>query len=96
VSITAYVVGVPRADATIELPGGPLVFRAKALRGLIMGASRFKEDIPMLARLYEQGRLLLDELIAERIDLDDVNAGYDLLRTGAAARSVVTFTHTER
>jgi S-(hydroxymethyl)glutathione dehydrogenase/alcohol dehydrogenase len=88
---TAYVVGVPASDATIEIPGGPLVFRSKGLRGLIMGASRFKEDIPMLARLYEQGRLLLDELIAERIDLDDVNGGYDTLRTGAAARSVVTF-----
>jgi S-(hydroxymethyl)glutathione dehydrogenase/alcohol dehydrogenase len=88
---TAYVVGVPAADATIEIPGGPLVFRSKGLRGLIMGASRFKDDIPMLARLYEQGRLLLDELIAERIDLDDVNGGYDTLRTGTAARSVVTF-----
>jgi S-(hydroxymethyl)glutathione dehydrogenase/alcohol dehydrogenase len=88
---TAYVVGVPSADATIEVPGGPLVFRSKGLRGLIMGASRFKDDIPMLARLYDQGRLLLDELVAERIDLDDVNAGYDLLRTGTAARSVVTF-----
>ena len=88
---TAYVVGVPSADATLEIPGAPLVFRSKALRGLIMGASRFKDDIPMLARLYEQGRLLLDELVAERIDLDDVNAGYDLLRAGTAARSVVTF-----
>jgi S-(hydroxymethyl)glutathione dehydrogenase/alcohol dehydrogenase len=88
---TAYVVGVPRADATIEIPGGPMVFRSKGLRGLIMGASRFKEDIPMLARLYQQGRLLLDELVAERIDLDDVNGGYDTLRTGAAARSVVIF-----
>ena len=88
---TAYVVGVPASNATIEVPGGPLVFRSKGLRGLIMGASRFKDDIPMLARLYEQGRLLLDELIAERIDLDDVNGGYDTLRTGTAARSVVTF-----
>jgi S-(hydroxymethyl)glutathione dehydrogenase/alcohol dehydrogenase len=88
---TAYVVGVPAAGVSLEVPGGPLVFRSKALRGLIMGASRFKEDIPMLARLYLQGRLLLDELVAERIGLDDVNHGYDTLRTGVAARSVVTF-----
>ena len=88
---TAYVVGAPPANATIELPGMPLVFRAKGLRGLLMGVSRFKDDIPMLAGLYQEGRLLLDELVAERIGLDDVNAGYDLLRTGTAARSVVTF-----
>jgi S-(hydroxymethyl)glutathione dehydrogenase/alcohol dehydrogenase len=88
---TAYVVGVPAAEATIEVPGAPLVFRSKGLRGLIMGASRFTRDIPVLARLYLQGRLLLDELVAERIDLGDVNAGYDLLRGGTAARSVVVF-----
>ena len=88
---TAYVVGVPATGATIELPGGPLVFRQKGLRGLIMGSSRFTEDIPMLARIYLEGRLELDALVAERIDLDDVNAGYDTLRTGTAARSVVTF-----
>jgi S-(hydroxymethyl)glutathione dehydrogenase/alcohol dehydrogenase len=89
---TAYVVGVPAAGVSIEVPGGPLVFRSKGLRGLIMGVSRFKDDIPMLAELYLQGRLLLDELVAERIALDDVNRGYDTLRTGVAARSVVTFT----
>jgi S-(hydroxymethyl)glutathione dehydrogenase/alcohol dehydrogenase len=88
---TAYVVGVPATGATIELPGGPLVFRQKALRGLIMGSSRFTDDIPMLARLYLEGRLELRALVAERIALDDVNAGYDTLRTGTAARSVVTF-----
>jgi S-(hydroxymethyl)glutathione dehydrogenase/alcohol dehydrogenase len=88
---TAYVVGVPAAGVTIELPGGPVVFRQKALRGLIMGSSRFTDDVPMLARYYLQGRLELDALVAERIDLDDVNAGYDTLRTGTAARSVVTF-----
>ena len=88
---TAYVVGVPATGATIELPGGPLVFRQKGVRGLIMGSSRFTEDIPMLTRIYLEGRLELDALVAERIDLDDVNAGYDTLRTGTAARSVVTF-----
>ena len=88
---TAYVVGVPAAGVAVEVPGAPLVFRAKGLRGLIMGASRFKDDIPMLASLYLQGRLLLDELVAEHLSLDDVNAGYDTLRTGTAARSVVTF-----
>ena len=56
-----------------------------------MGASRFNDDIPMLAELYLQGRLQLDALVAERIGLDDVNRGYDTLRTGTAARSVVTF-----
>ena len=88
---TAYIIGVPAADATIEIPGGPMVFRQKAIRGLIMGSSRFTDDIPMLARLYLQGRIELDALIEEHIALDDVNAGYERLRAGTHARSVVTF-----
>jgi S-(hydroxymethyl)glutathione dehydrogenase/alcohol dehydrogenase len=87
----AYVVGVPAAGVAIELPGAPLVFRQKGLRGLIMGSSRFTDDIPMLARLYLEGRLELDALVSERIALEEVNAGYDTLRTGASARSVVMF-----
>src|SRR5213079_2735117 len=86
---TAYVVGVPAAGATIEVPGGPLVFLQKALRGLIMGSSRFTDDIPVLARFYLEGRLELEAVVAERIELDDVNAGYDTLRAGTSARSVV-------
>jgi S-(hydroxymethyl)glutathione dehydrogenase/alcohol dehydrogenase len=45
----------------------------------------------MLASLYLRGKLKLDELIAERITLDEVNAGYAKMRTGEQARSVIMF-----
>ena len=54
-------------------------------------AGRFKHDIPMLAGLYLQGRIKLDELISHRITLDEVNEGYERMRVGADARSVVIF-----
>jgi len=56
-----------------------------------MGSNQFKRDIPMLANLYLQGRLKLDELVAAQITLDDVNAGYDAMRRGTEARSVIVF-----
>ena len=48
-------------------------------------------DFPRLVELYQQGRLLLDELVAERIPLEEVNEGYERMKTGEAARSVIVF-----
>ncbi|GIS89723.1 hypothetical protein CM1200mP19_0540 [bacterium] len=48
-------------------------------------------DFPYFVELYQQGRLLIDELVAERITLAQVNEGYDKMRTGDQARSVITF-----
>ena len=45
----------------------------------------------MLATLYLRGMLKLDELIAERITLAQVNEGYAKMRTGEQARSVILF-----
>ena len=88
---TAYLVGVPPVGESIQLPGTAMLMLAKGLQGLFMGASRFKRDIPMLATLYLRGKLKLDELIAERITLAQVNEGYARMRTGEQARSVILF-----
>jgi len=45
----------------------------------------------MLAQAYLDGRLMLDELITQRIRLDAINQGFSALRDGKAIRSVVTF-----
>jgi S-(hydroxymethyl)glutathione dehydrogenase / alcohol dehydrogenase len=39
---------------------------------------------------YLQGRLNLDDLISERIRIEDINAGLEKL-SGELARSVITF-----
>lgn len=88
---TAYMVGLPAMGTAIELPGTAMVLQHRGLQGLFMGANQFKRDIPMLANLYLQGRLLLDELVAARIGLDDVNAGFDAMRRATEARSVIVF-----
>ena len=88
---TAYLVGLPAAGANIELPGTPMVLQGRGLQGLFMGSNNFKRDIPLLANLYLQGRLKLDELVAAKIDLEQVNAGYAAMRRGTEARSVIVF-----
>jgi S-(hydroxymethyl)glutathione dehydrogenase/alcohol dehydrogenase len=88
---TAYLVGLPPVGSTIQLPGAQTLLLGKGLQGLFMGSNRFKRDIPMLASLYLRGKLKLDELIAERISLAQVNEGYAKMRSGEQARSVIMF-----
>ena len=88
---TAYLVGLPAMGATIELPGAITLLQGRGLQGLFMGSNNFKRDIPMLANLYLQGRLKLDELVAATIDLEQVNDGYAAMRKGTEARSVIVF-----
>jgi len=87
----AYVVGVPAAGVMLEVPGAQLLAQHRGLQGLFMGGNDFKRDIPMLASMYLQGRLKLEELVAARIKLDDVNKGYEVMRRGTEARSVIVY-----
>ncbi len=88
---TAWIVGIPPVGHTLEVPGTALVVSAKGVKGLLMGANRFMEDVPVLADLYLQGRLLLDELVSLRVPLDRVGEGFDEMQGGGIARAVVCF-----
>src|SRR5579864_4001330 len=55
------------------------------------GGARPARDFPLLARLYLDGKLFLDELITRHISLDDINDGFAALKSGQAIRSVVMF-----
>jgi S-(hydroxymethyl)glutathione dehydrogenase/alcohol dehydrogenase len=63
----------------------------KKLQGALMGMNRFPVDMPRLVDFYMRGLLDLDTIIAERIPLSEVNAGFDKMRAGHSARSVIVF-----
>ena len=56
-----------------------------------MGSNRFRVDMPRYIDLYLQGRLKLDELVSQRISLDEVNDGCEAMKSGSVARSVIVF-----
>jgi S-(hydroxymethyl)glutathione dehydrogenase/alcohol dehydrogenase len=87
---TATVIGMIPVGQMVEIPGAALLSEKK-LQGSIMGSNRFRIDMPYFLDLYRQGRLLLDELVAAHIGLDDINAGYAEMKKGEAARSVIMF-----
>jgi S-(hydroxymethyl)glutathione dehydrogenase/alcohol dehydrogenase len=63
----------------------------KRIRRSSYGGARPARDFPLLAKAYLDGRLKLDELISGKITLDDINRGFDDLRTGKAIRTVIEF-----
>ena len=45
--------------------------------------------MPNYIDLYLQGRLELDQLLSQRLSLDAINEGFDAIKGGEVARSVV-------
>lgn len=87
---TATVVGMIPPGQTVNLMGAAFLGEKK-IQGSIMGSNRFPVDMPRLVDFYLSGKLKLDELISRRIKLEEINEGFDEMKTGQLARSVVIF-----
>ena len=85
-------VGVPAMDVMMTVPVGlGLIFSERQIRGCLYGSSNVHRDIPMLANLYADGKLMLDELVSHEITLDGVNTAMDEMGSGEVTRSVIRF-----
>jgi len=87
---TAIILGMLPLDCKVGL-GAMDLLSGKKLQGAIMGENHFPVDLPRLVDFYLRGLLDLDTIIAERISLDQINAGFDKMREGHSARSIVMF-----
>jgi S-(hydroxymethyl)glutathione dehydrogenase/alcohol dehydrogenase len=87
---TATILGMMPLDCKVGL-GAMDLLSGKKLQGAIMGMNHFPVDLPRLVDFYLRGLLDLDTIIAERIRLEDINKGFDTMRAGHSARSVIVF-----
>jgi S-(hydroxymethyl)glutathione dehydrogenase/alcohol dehydrogenase len=88
---TAYMIGAHKPGSAIDLNvQDDLVGLQKSVRGVYMGSSNFKHDVPMYADLYLRGQLNLDDLLSREIDISQINEAYEELSDGKIARSVIT------
>jgi S-(hydroxymethyl)glutathione dehydrogenase/alcohol dehydrogenase len=81
--------GVPRGDAEISLPGISIPRMERRVLGSIYGSSRPDRDFPEILNLYLRGRLPLEQLISHRMPLDEADAAVAALRSGEATRAVL-------
>jgi len=87
---TATILGMMPLDHKVGLSAMDLL-SGKKLQGVLMGANRFPVDIPRLVDFYLRGMLDLDSIVAETIPLEQINDGFDKMKKGDAARSVIVF-----
>lgn len=85
-----YLIGIIDPSATLPLLTIGLIGTQKRIQGVYMGSTTPKHDIPLYADLYLQGRFNLDDLMSREIALDQVEAGYDLLKDPEVTRVVIT------
>jgi S-(hydroxymethyl)glutathione dehydrogenase/alcohol dehydrogenase len=84
------ILGKVNVDRYVSLRFGSLIGEKQITRSSYGGA-RPALDFPLLAGLYLDGKLKLDELITRRIALEDINSGLHALKEGNGVRTVVTF-----
>ena len=92
---TATTIGFPAADDAVTLNLGDMstgVYWNKAgLRVSHCGDALPSHDFPLLAQLYLDGKLKLDEMVTSKITLSDVNEAFEAMHHGDVLRSVILF-----
>lgn len=82
----AVLLGMPAPDAEATFAPASL-FLDKSILGCRYGSSRPQHDIALYAALYQEGRLLLDELVTQTYPVEE----FDRTEAGKVARAVLTF-----
>lgn len=84
-------IGLPHPDQRLDLQAVSLVAEERTLLGSYMGSAVPARDIPRFLDLYLAGKLPVDGLVSERIELGSVNAAFDALKAGAVVRQLLRF-----
>ena len=85
------VVGMPPYEERVSLDATTLAHFGQRILGCKMGDARLRVDAPRLFRLYRAGRLKLDELVASRCPLAEINEAIAQARRSQGLRHVIVF-----
>lgn len=86
----ATVIGLIPVGTKVEIHGADLIYEKK-LTGSNMGSNQFRTDMPRFIEMYLDGRLKLDEMVSKTISLEQINEGFEAMKQGNVARSVIAF-----
>jgi S-(hydroxymethyl)glutathione dehydrogenase/alcohol dehydrogenase len=88
----AISVGIPGGDA--QLTFSPASFMTgRSWKGSMLGGAKTRTFVPELVDWYKEGFLKLDELVTHRLPPEEINHGFDMMKSGEAIRSVIVFEH---
>ncbi|TDC46155.1 alcohol dehydrogenase [Jiangella ureilytica] len=82
-------VGLPDPSHRSSLPAVTLTGEGRVLRGSYMGSAAPARDIPRLVRLWEAGKLPIEQLRTGVIGFDGLAGAFDELAAGRAVRQLL-------
>ena len=88
---TTVLVGMPPEGESTEIEITAFAGGSHRIVGSKMGSTRLRADIPRLVRHYQEGRLMLDELISRRFGLEEINEAIAGVKRNEALRNVILF-----
>jgi S-(hydroxymethyl)glutathione dehydrogenase / alcohol dehydrogenase len=86
----SVIIGVAAAGQEIATRPFQLV-TGRVWKGSAFGGARGRTDVPKIVDWAMDGRINVDELITHRLKLEDINRGFDLMKSGESIRSVVVY-----
>jgi S-(hydroxymethyl)glutathione dehydrogenase/alcohol dehydrogenase len=87
---TCVVIGVEHGKE--EMSFRPTLVRyGRVVKGSYFGGLKGRTQLPGLVDWYMDGKIKVDELVTHVMPIERINEAFDLMRSGASIRSVVTF-----
>ncbi len=86
----SIIIGVAEAGAEISTRPFQLVTGRK-WEGSAFGGARGRTDVPKIVDWYMEGKIDIDSLITHTLALDNINEGFNLMKSGESIRSVVIY-----
>ncbi len=87
---TSIIIGVAPSGAEIATRPSQLV-TGRQWKGSAFGGARGRTDVPKIVDWYMDKKIAIDELITHRLQLDDIDEGFALMKHGESIRSVVVY-----
>src|SRR5437016_5953824 len=86
----SVIIGVAASGQEISTRPFQLV-TGRVWKGTAFGGARGRTDVPKIVDWYMDGKINIDDLITQKLALDDINQGFDLMHAGESIRAVVTY-----
>jgi S-(hydroxymethyl)glutathione dehydrogenase/alcohol dehydrogenase len=86
----SVIIGVAGAGQEIRTRPFQLV-TGRVWKGTAFGGAKGRRDVPQIVDWYMEGKINIDDLITHKLELEEINRGFDLMHEGKSIRSVVVF-----
>ncbi|HEY3521094.1 MAG TPA: S-(hydroxymethyl)glutathione dehydrogenase/class III alcohol dehydrogenase [Rhodanobacteraceae bacterium] len=84
------IIGVAGAGQEISTRPFQLVTGRRWI-GTAFGGARGRTDVPRIVDWYMDGRIQIDPMITHKLQLEEINRGFELMHRGESIRSVVVY-----